>query len=302
MIAVEFAFDALNLQLTYTKNHQFPGYRTGPLSAFFVFSEHCNRPFCGGIMFLGSKIFHGFISFLLVLALSMLAFADTIRLKDGSIIKGRIVSFGSGKFIVAMGEGSRRKELTFLASEVESIQFDSPTGAPQLSTATNRNASYNGPLPGTTAAPPVVVVSGNGAASVSQPNKSGENIKPIEWRVKVLADNTANGWTNSGWVVRKGQRIRIAGDGNVSLGRGQSSPPSGVASLNDDQKLLKNVPTGALVAVIGDDNNDFIYIGAEREFTATRDGALFLGINEGYLEDNSGAFNVKIEIIPDGAN
>jgi hypothetical protein len=231
----------------------------------------------------------------------LLAFGDTIRLKDGSIIKGKIVSFGGGKFVVAMGEGSRRKELTFMASDVESIQFDSSTDAPQLSTATNRNASYNEPTPSKSTAPTVKVSSNNDAASVTQPIKPGEKLKPIEWRVKVLADNTANGWTNSGWVVRKGQRIRIAADGTVSLGNGQSSPPAGVASLNDDQKLLKNVPTGALVAVIGDDNNDFIYIGAEREFTATRDGALFLGINEGNLEDNTGAFNVKIEIIPDGA-
>jgi len=51
-----------------------------------------------------------------------------------------------------------------------------------------------------------------------------------------------------------------------------------------------------LIAVIGDDNNDFIYVGSEREFTATRDGALFLGVNEGNLNDNSGTFDVKIEI------
>jgi hypothetical protein len=63
---------------------------------------------------------------------------------------------------------------------------------------------------------------------------------------------------------------------------------------------MRNVPTGALIAVVGDDNNDFIYIGAEREFTATRDGALFLGVNEGHLDDNSGAYSVKIEVIPDG--
>jgi hypothetical protein len=123
-------------------------------------------------------------------------------------------------------------------------------------------------------------------------------MRPIEWNIKVTADNTSNGWTNSGWVVKKGQRIKIAGDGSVSLGRGQTTPASGIATLNDDQNLLKNVPTGALVAVIGDDNNDFIYIGAEREFTATRVGALFLGINDGKLEDNSGAFDVKIAILP----
>ena len=57
-----------------------------------------------------------------------------------------------------------------------------------------------------------------------------------------------------------------------------------------------------MIAVIGDDNNDFIYIGATREFVATRDGALFLGINEGNLDDNTGSFNVKIEIYPDTGN
>jgi hypothetical protein len=51
-----------------------------------------------------------------------------------------------------------------------------------------------------------------------------------------------------------------------------------------------------LIAVIGDDNNDFIYGGSERDFSAPGDGALFLGVNEGNLNDNSGTFDVKIEI------
>ena len=232
----------------------------------------------------------------------MLAFADTIRLKDGSILKGKIVSFDSGKFVVAIGEGSRRRQLSFMSSEIASIEFDSPAGPPQLSTATNRTASYQEPVRDV---PPRVIVSDNSGRSNPPPTKtsgSGEKMKPIEWQIKVLADNTANGWTNTGWVIKKGQRIRITGAGEVSLGKGRTSPPSGVASINDDQKLLKNVATGALIAVIGDDNNDFIYVGAEREFTATRDGALFLGINEGNLNDNSGAYNVKIEVLPNDGN
>jgi hypothetical protein len=64
---------------------------------------------------------------------------------------------------------------------------------------------------------------------------------------------------------------------------------------------MKNVPTGALIAVIGDDNNDFLYIGAEREITAARDGILFLGLNEGNLNDNTGSFTVKIQISPEGS-
>lgn len=223
-----------------------------------------------------SSIQRSVVASLLIAALAGIAVADTIRLKDGSIIKGKIVSFAGGKFTVSMGTGARQRELKFSASEIESIAFDSE--------ATSQNASYKSGTP----------------AEPTPPKSSTAKMKPIRLDVKVLADATANGWTNTGWVVKKGQRIRISGEGKVSLGNGKTSPPSGVANLPDNNKLLKNVATGALVAVIGDDNNDFIYIGATREFTATRDGALFLGVNEGHLEDNSGSFNVKVEIMPDG--
>lgn len=259
----------------------------------------------------------------------MFAFADTIRLKDGSIIKGRIVGFAGGKFTVAIGEGSRLKQLTFQASEIDSIVFDSPD-KPQ-NTAATRAIDDGGKIvnaSSSTAEPPRVIVTDNsvrknGTATIAsnpsgslnrpvnsdktpvqgKPANSGSGkVEPISWNIKVMADNTANGWTNSGWVVKKGQRIHISGDGQVSLGKGKTSPSSGIGDLQDEQKLLKNVPTGALIAVIGDDNNDFIYIGAEREFTATRDGTLFLGINEGVLEDNSGWFDVKIEILAGDGN
>ena len=281
-------------------------------------------------MSLSSKIFRGFISSLLILALTVLAFADTIHLKDGSIIKGRIVGFGNGKFTVAIGDGARRREMTFLASEVESILFDSPTDSPMPTVVTNRTASYQEPPKDSTqSVPPRVVITDNTSqvrvpeiktsTPKTQPSKPADvrtpepkitepkttntpppdaKMNPIGWQVKVLADNTNNGWTNSGFVVKKGQRVHITGDGQIQLGKGHISTPSGVSEINDDQKLLKGVPTGALIAVIGDDNNDFIYVGAEREFTATRDGALFLGVNESYLDDNSGAYAVKVEITP----
>src|SRR5205823_1806533 len=80
-------------------------------------------------------------SLLLVFSVSAVAFADTIHLKDGSIIKGKIVTFSDGKFVIAMGEGSRRRELTFAAAEVESIQFDAPSAAPQTNTVSNQPAA-----------------------------------------------------------------------------------------------------------------------------------------------------------------
>lgn len=263
-------------------------------------------------MRLRSGFFRLSISFCLILSISAIAFADTIRLKDGSIIKGKITGFAGGSFTVAIGEGARQRNMTFGSNEIESIQFDSPqTPAVYTQPAnTNQNSSPNNnviTVGQNKPADPTYSIPG-AKTTPSTPNSKTPpaNNKPtpssnaIALDVQVLADNTANGWTNSGWVVKKGQRIRIVGDGRVSLGNGRYATAAGIGSLQDNDKLLKNVATGALIAVIGDDNNDFIFVGDENEFVATRDGALFLGVNEGNLEDNSGAFEVKVEIVLDG--
>lgn len=243
--------------------------------------------------------------------------ADTIRLKDGSIIKGKITAFGGGKFTVVMGEGARRREMTFTAADIESIVFERESFNDQTVAVSTKPISTN---PAPTKNPRVVVSDGTKSEPVakieesepvvdstpapvpvaSAPTRKASTAKPVEVSVKVLADNTANGWTNSGWVVRKGQKIKITGHGEISIGSGKTTSPSGLYDFEDESKLLKAVPTGALIAVIGDDNNEFIYIGSEREFVAARDGALFLGVNEGNLNDNSGSFDVKIEIAPEG--
>jgi hypothetical protein len=239
-------------------------------------------------MLLKSKIIRIVCVFCLVFSMTVHAFADTIRLKDGSVIKGKIISFGDGKFTVVIGEGTRTRRLDFNADEIESILFDSNTNV-AASEQTNRNINQQTPSPRIDA--PV-------SPSQQPPSVSAPKPEPIKVNVKVLADNSSNGWTNSGWVVQKGQKIRIIGSGRVSLGENRFATPGGVASLPDTGKLMPNQATGALIAVVGDDNNEFIYVGNSLEFTATRDGALFLGVNEGNLGDNSGAFEVRIEIDP----
>jgi hypothetical protein len=66
--------------------------------------------------------------------------------------------------------------------------------------------------------------------------------------------------------------------------------------LTDPKKLMLDKPTGALIGVISSDNDDFIFIGRSTDFTATRDGLLFLSVNEGMLSDNTGAYKATIEL------
>jgi len=276
------------------------------------------------------------LSVALAFMLSMSVLADTVRLKDGSLIKGTIVNFADGRFTIVIGEGTRRRELTLSAEEIASIEFESRPAA-EITQRTNTSEPKIVPVRSPNPAPRQVVTDNTNSRNDSTrsadtdkddtpvevdttvsttpktrtttpppastvPNRPTTNTSstkaPVSLNVRVLADNTANGWTNSGFVVKKGQVIRITANGTVSLGAGRTSAPSGLADVEDPNKLLKAVPTGALIAVIGDDNNDFIYVGGSREFTAGRDGTLYLGVNEGNLNDNTGSFDAKIEIDP----
>lgn len=256
-------------------------------------------------MLFNSNFFRATVVLSLILLLIATAFGDTVRLKDGRIIKGKITNFGSGKFTVLFEDGARSRQMNFSADEVDSIVFDSDAAPASVIKTSN-------PVSTTSGDKTIITVGQTNNSQTSLPKTSApENTnrnastvapKPITLDLKVLADNTSNGWTNSGWVVRKGQKIRISGTGRVSLGNGRFSTPTGISSLPDNEKLLKTQPTGGLIAVIGDDNNDFIFIGDSYEFIAARDGALFLGVNEGNLDDNSGAFDVKVEISPEIGN
>src|SRR5215210_6223597 len=88
-----------------------------------------------------SNIFRASISFLLVVFFAVGGFADTIRLKDGSKVKGKIVGFTGGKFIVAVGEGVRRREMTFVAADIDSIEFDTPRAPTTNVMASDRTTS-----------------------------------------------------------------------------------------------------------------------------------------------------------------
>ena len=237
------------------------------------------------------------LSTLLLISLSTPLLADTIRLKDGSVIRGQVIGFKDQQFTILIGGNARgrRGQTTVYVEDVESIEFDSNNGnasAMDDSTARNNPPPMNRPSnpvnqPDTTPADSRTI---DTTPSSSAPTPTFFTIK-----VAVRADNANNGWTNSGLVVRKGQRLRISASGRVSLGRGRFSTPGGLAGVQDNDKLMRNEATGALIAVIGDDNDDFILIGPRREFIAQRDGVLFLGVNEGDLTDNTGSYDIVIE-------
>ena len=267
------------------------------------------------------KFSRALIAFALAVAAPAFALADTIRLKNGSIIRGEVVGFRDEQFIVLMEPTARgrRNRIQVYIEEVESIEFDgAPAGSTAADTgdtqpATPADERASGPAPSRTASQPSEQPRMQGAGNTppannttartsntgaAQPSPSSPSSQFFPVRVRVRADNTANGWTDSGLMVRRGQRLRISASGRISLGQGRFATPTGLARVADNEKLMRDEPTGALIAVVGDDNDEFVYIGAGREFYATRDGRLFLGVNEGRLEDNTGTYDALIEAEP----
>src|SRR5437764_5097696 len=252
------------------------------------------------------------VAFALVFAVSVPVLADTIRLKDGSVIRGQIVSFKNEQFTILVGSGARgrKSQITVYMEDVESIDFDAngnsssrvednnnsqPAYQPPYQQPANNQPTYQQPTNQTSNQPSYQPPTN----TTTQP--STNNPAFFQINVKVRADNASNGWTNSGLVVRRGQRLRISASGRVSLGTNRYATPDGLPNIPDRDKLMRNQPTGGLIAVIGDDNDDFIFVGRGRDFVAQRDGVLFLGVNEGNLSDNSGNFDVVIEAEASGS-
>jgi hypothetical protein len=240
------------------------------------------------------KTFRLLLSILLLVSISTPLLADTIRLKDGSVIRGQVIGFKDQQFTILIGGNARgrRGQTTVYVEDVESIDFDSTSGSP---TATDDGTARNNAPPLSRPSTPVNQPEPIDRSTDTTPASSSSTPTFFTIKVAVRADAANNGWTNSGLVVRKGQRLRISASGRVSLGRGRFSTPGGVANVQDADKLMRNEATGALIAVIGDDNDDFILIGPRREFVAQRDGVLFLGVNEGDLTDNTGSYDIVIE-------
>ena len=126
------------------------------------------------------------------------------------------------------------------------------------------------------------------------PRKSLLAVKTMNVDVAAKKD-----WTSSGLIVKRGDQLRITASGTITLdpANGRTCGPEGISDLLDPKKLMPDQPTGALIAVISSDNDDFIFLGRSGEFTATRDGLLFLSVNEGHLPDNAGAFKAVVEVL-----
>ena len=102
-------------------------------------------------------------------------------------------------------------------------------------------------------------------------------------------------WTDTGLTVRAGESISIEADGTIQMSgdRNDTAAPAG-GRRNAPGALVRNAPAGILIGRIG--NGAPFAVGGRRTLRAPASGPLYLGVNDDYLEDNAGQFNVMVSI------
>jgi hypothetical protein len=103
-------------------------------------------------------------------------------------------------------------------------------------------------------------------------------------------------WTDTGIDVRSGQNVFFQSSGQVRWGKDRKDGPQGEGGNHyNPNRPIPNRPAAALIGKVGQNSRDFFFIGSDEGPFRIRDsGRLYLGINDDYLLDNSGAFRVVV--------
>lgn len=183
--------------------------------------------------------------------------ADTLYLRNGQRVEGTLVSVRNDtiEFEERRGFGSART-LRFDRDEVERIELDR-----------------------------------RGARGV--PATGG---RPPGLRERLVIVSADVPWNDAGIDVRPGQTLYFEATGQVRWGRDRRDGPEGERnSPRNDGRPMPSRNAAALIGKIGLDSNDLFFIGGETgPFRMRSGGRLYLGVNDDFLQDNTGNFRVVV--------
>ena len=118
--------------------------------------------------------------------------------------------------------------------------------------------------------------------------------RPSGLREKSTTVNAATAWNDTGVDVRSGMDVYIDATGRVRWGPDRQDGPAGEGgNRTNPGRPIPGRPGGALIGRVGD-SGPFL-IGSEKGPIRMREsGRLSLGVNDDFLQDNSGSWRVTI--------
>ena len=196
----------------------------------------------------------------MVIAAVSMAAADTIYLRDGRTIQGTVLGFVNGRFVV-------RVENRYSTANSDS------------NVSRNRNnegeIQYFRP------------------EEIDRVEIEGRSLDDGRFETREVQVTLESNWIDSGIYLRRGERVQVSASGLITVGRSRISP-DGLRST-DTSAPLPGAAEGELIGAIGNDPRaPIIELGSNHEFTADRNGRLFLTANRGSYTDARGAFTVQV--------
>lgn len=197
---------------------------------------------------------HGAVVFGAALALAAGVAADTLVLRNGRRLEGELVEYRRDRL---EWRDARGRLESFDRDDVRRIEFDD----------------------------------GGFREDGSDASSSG---RPSGLRQREVDVSAAAGWTRAGIQVRRGQRIYVESRGEIRWGPDRKDGPAGErGSRRNANRPIPNANAAALIGRIG--GGDPFFIGDDRGAIRVPDsGELELGVNDDYLQDNSGYFRVIV--------
>jgi hypothetical protein len=118
--------------------------------------------------------------------------------------------------------------------------------------------------------------------------------RPSGLREKYTAVDAATQWNDTGVDVRAGMDVYFEASGKVRWGPDRQDGPAGEGgNRTNPNRPIPGRPGGALIGRIG--GSGAFLIGSEKGPIRMREsGRLSLGVNDDYLQDNSGSWRVTI--------
>jgi hypothetical protein len=192
--------------------------------------------------------------------------ADTLIMRNGTRISGRLVGLREGVFEFEEDRGLRRgRVIRVEQADVRTIELDQDGPG-----AFDRGERDRGDRDG---------------------DQAG---RPRGLREREVMVQARQQWTDTGVSVRNGQMVYFEASGKVRWGRDRQDGPEGENnSPRNPSRPIPSRPAAALIGRVGDDAPFFV--GSDTNGIRVRgSGTLFLGVNDETFEDNSGAFRVTV--------
>ncbi len=200
------------------------------------------------------------VALIIIIAAVSLAGADTIYLRDGRTIQGTLLGFVNGRFVVRV---EQRNSTT------------NPDSNVTRSRGNESGIQYFRP------------------EEIDRIEIEGRSIDEARSETRDVQVTLDSNWTDSGIYLHRGERVQVSATGVITVGRSRIGP-DGLRST-DPTAPLPNVSEGELIGAIGQDPRaPIIELGSTREFTADRNGRLFLTANRGSFANARGSFSVQI--------